>query len=784
MFTVTCRELLLSSSERSYVSLELGVQTNEMKRSGWFGRAQLGITQYDAIRVRTLRISEILYCLTKQETIGHILKMAKVTRLKSSPQLHTNSSRARELIFPKDINAYLSADQPPLCHLQQDLDKIKTYKMTMNLISATTITYHPRLTNQTCLTTFLLELTLQPRTLPPPPRSLLPTQKLHRKFHLELNFISTQPSKNKLLKLEPYSNAFKTALCFPSILYMIQIMIIMPMNIKTLTALQYQTMTITMTIMNPAVTPCEEPQKRQHLALTRITIIVTILIIIIIIIIIMTVLIRSFVPHKVSIILTLPHLLLMLKICYEITRKEISQMSPSPFQKWIHYHHAPSPTSLLRFMSRAIVSKIWITLHPLQLILHGSFRPILLLIIRIPTTIPNLNSISLLTQSQKKLKAPGYGGQPILKRMDGSGYSTNQANPLTFPVQFGKQWHITNSWNSLCSLKTLFKILPKPTTIHLTQTLMMIHGQWSSYNHHRRSPLTMTLPSKDRLADSLTISIFPPGMSGTWLGNCIQIWSSSYIHIELVNSKDIFPYSQSFPKISICKQSCDTTVTGESNWRKREIQHYSIGNLLWKGDTSPQPRLEYNTYLDKRILITAHQALGLQYQRQYTTKEPRSARTSTERMVAREIFADSNTSALYAASSLMASSPATRYNKTNQHKYKPLLQNLTQMPQNISISQTISNQTSSPPISTMSLGPTSTFRSYNNNIVWINHDTPEATLDSPSYVTPNYQWKAAKDLTQLGLPETHSITLSLTAEPPLDHPLTPQEAQIMKKLDH
>src|ERR1044071_1735276 len=114
MFTVTCRELLLSSSERSYVSLELGVQTNELKRSGWFGRAQLGITQFDTIRLRTLRISEILYCLTKQETIGHILKMAKVTWLKSSPQLHTNSSRARELIFPKDINAYLSADQPPL----------------------------------------------------------------------------------------------------------------------------------------------------------------------------------------------------------------------------------------------------------------------------------------------------------------------------------------------------------------------------------------------------------------------------------------------------------------------------------------------------------------------------------------------------------------------------------------------------------------------------------------------------------------------------------------------
>src|ERR1043165_9601287 len=200
MFTVTCRELLLSSSERSYVSLKLGVQTNELKRSGWFGRAQLGITQYDAIRLRTLRISEILYCLTKQETIGHILKMAKVTRLKSSPQLHTNSSHVRELIFPKDINAYLSADQPPLCHLQRDLDKIKTYKMTTNLIPATTITYHPRLTNQTCLTTFLLELTLQPQTLPPPPRSLIPTQKL----------------------------------------YMIQIMITMPMNIKTLTALQYQ----------------------------------------------------------------------------------------------------------------------------------------------------------------------------------------------------------------------------------------------------------------------------------------------------------------------------------------------------------------------------------------------------------------------------------------------------------------------------------------------------------------------------------------------------------------
>lgn len=75
------------------------------------------------------------------------------------------------------------------------------------------------------------------------------------------------------------------------------------------------------------------------------------------------------------------------------------------------------------------------------------------------------------------------------------------------------------------------------------------------------------------------------------------------------------------------------------------------------------------------------------------------------------------------------------------------------------------------------------FRTYNNNLVWVNKVIPNTSHDSASFHAPNYQWKAARDLTLLGPPENHSITLSLTAQPPPDRPLTLQERQIMEGLD-
>ena len=140
-----------------------------------------------------------------------------------------------------------------------------------------------------------------------------------------------------------------------------------------------------------------------------------------------------------------------------------------------------------------------------------------------------------------------------------------------------------------------------------------------------------------------------------------------------------FPYSQNFPRISTYKQSCDTIETGESNWWRKEIRLYWSGNPLWKGNTSPQWQLEYNTYLNKHTLITVHRTLDLRYQKQYSMKESPSAKTSIERTAAREIFVGSNTSALPAASNPMASFPATEYNKTDPHKYKPH-RNLIQTP--------------------------------------------------------------------------------------------------------
>jgi hypothetical protein len=79
-----------------------------------------------------------------------------------------------------------------------------------------------------------------------------------------------------------------------------------------------------------------------------------------------------------------------------------------------------------------------------------------------------------------------------------------------------------------------------------------------------------------------------------------------------------------------------------------------------------------------------------------------------------------------------------------------------------------------------------TFRSRNNNIIWINinnNKTPELAHKPPPFATLNYQWKASRKLTQLDPPKNHSINLSLTSQPPEERPLTPQEVTIMEELD-
>ena len=150
-------------------------------------------------------------------------------------------------------------------------------------------------------------------------------------------------------------------------------------------------------------------------------------------------------------------------------------------------------------------------------------------------------------------------------------------------------------------------------------------------------------------------------------------------------------------------------------------------------------------------------------------------------MAARETFVDSNMSALYAASDPMESHLASDSNRTKQHNYKPY-QNPTQMPQNTSLFQSIPNQPSFLPQWKTDIRSTPIFRSYNNNMLWFNNGNPKATHNS-SFITPNYQWKAARDLTQLSPPENHSIILSLTAQPLLDRPLISQERQTLEKLD-
>src|SRR5688572_12090419 len=81
-----------------------------------------------------------------------------------------------------------------------------------------------------------------------------------------------------------------------------------------------------------------------------------------------------------------------------------------------------------------------------------------------------------------------------------------------------------------------------------------------------------------------------------------------------------------------------------------------------------------------------------------------------------------------------------------------------------------------------------TFRSRNNNIIWIKEDNnsnkvPGSNHKLSAFVTSNYQWKAFRDLTQIGPPENQSINLSLIAQLPENRPFTPQESKILEELD-
>jgi hypothetical protein len=222
-----------------------------------------------------------------------------------------------------------------------------------------------------------------------------------------------------------------------------------------------------------------------------------------------------------------------------------------------------------------------------------------------------------------------------------------------------------------------------------------------------------------------------------------------------------------------------------SNLLRNETLPYWTANHQLKGNTSPQRRPEYNTYKNNnKILIVVHQILGLHYPKRYSTKDFQFARNSIGRTAAKETSADTNMFASYAALGPMENPLATDSNRIKQCIHNPHHQKLLPMLRNTSSTRILPSNTAPPP-------KYPTFRSYNNNIVWVNNNNinnsnnniPNSTHDPSSFTTPEYQWKASRDLTLLGPPENHSITISLSAQPPIDRPFTLQETQIIEKLD-
>lgn len=495
---------------------------------------------------------------------------------------------------------------------------------------------------------------------------------------------------------------------------------------------------------------------------------------------------RNPAQHKVSSNILTSTRLKKSKSCYKIAQEGTHPILLFHFP---HLMLLPSRfllTHLLRFMSKRIRSPLHMTLEAPPCIFHGPFKPTTRLTTETLTTILNLKWIKSLTHSHAKQKRLDYGGPQTSRRKDGTGYLTNRTSQPTFPARSGKQLPTTNSSSLQCYPKTRLKTLPGPTPIiHLTQVSMMMRERLLSFNHLKQFLIIMNSLLMDKPEKHPTTSTSSHGTNGTLLGNSIRTWSSSSIHTELENCTVTSQYSRNSPRISTSKQLCVMIGIGESSSPKEEAPPCSTENLLSKGNTLPRRLQEYNTCPSKHSLTPALQILDPLPPKQYSTKGSPSAESLIGETDVRGIYADTNTSALHAASNPTENPPALNHNQTNLRNNNRL-QSQTVMAQNTSSPLTAQHHNAPMRLPKYTRHELSSFRSRNNNFVWINHHSNEAprVAQKPSaFVTPDYQWKASRDLTQLGPPENHSITLSLTAQPPENHPLTPQELKLMEDLD-
>src|ERR1043165_511818 len=103
------------------------------------------------------------------------------------------------------------------------------------------------------MTAFFSKLTLHPPILLSPPTSFILAQIFCLICHLESNNILTWPSKNRLLKSNPYFNISKVFLCLPLIFYKNPIILVTLLIFVVLITLLTQTITTTITTMNLAL---------------------------------------------------------------------------------------------------------------------------------------------------------------------------------------------------------------------------------------------------------------------------------------------------------------------------------------------------------------------------------------------------------------------------------------------------------------------------------------------------------------------------------------------------
>ena len=193
------------------------------------------------------------------------------------------------------------------------------------------------------------------------------------------------------------------------------------------------------------------------------------------------------------------------------------------------------------------------------------------------------------------------------------------------------------------------------------------------------------------------------------------------------------------------------------------FRSYWIENYLSRENIS-RPRLQgSNTCPVRHMLTIALQILDLHHQRQRFMKESLSAGNSTRKTAVRETYADTSTFASLAALNPMGKPPATNSNQTKTHN-SHTLQNHKEISQ--SPKPPMPSQIPNVPLLLPKSGTSNlpTFRSQNNNIIWIHNDNnkvPVSIQKSCSFITSDYQWKALRDLIQLSPPENHSINLSL-----------------------